>query len=783
MLYNYIKIAFRNLRSGGWYSALNIGGLAVVLAVSLLLSWWVRDELSFDRFHQEAKRVYQLNTHFGKGEEEMTLTSSPGPIGHLAVQRLPEIESVVRLGYFPSGTFLVNGQTFAEKDNLTYADSSFLDIFNGFRMIHGNADNPFTSPNSVVLTEKLALKFFGTTDVVGKSFVQVETNERFSVSGVLAEAPDNSSFRYNMYVNMQVRGKKFASEKSANESWDNYDFSTYIKLQPKTDPEAVGTKLTAIQTDLLKNKENAPDYLLQPLVDIHLQSVEGNEGAMQQVKILGIVALLLISIGCINYVNLTTARATRRNREVGVRKVVGAQTTQLAGQLLVESAMTLGLALLIALSLVYLLLSFYSEITGKAGRFSLTDPHAWQLLAGTLLFCFVMAGIYPAVLVSKFNPILMLRGQSNHSGGAGLRKTLVVVQFTLATILIGGTFVIGNQLRFIRERNPGFNREHVFTFNGKEFTPQFRQALAAETSISAISTSTDSPVNVSSGTTMVDWDGKDKNRTLIMAQMGIDKDFIPNFGIQLVAGKNFDGSKADETHFILNETAVKQAGIKDPVGKRFRHEGVEGVITGVVKDFSITSIRMPIWPLVLFSRPENNHVVHIHTTGQSASGAIAKAEKLWKQYMPQYPFEYQFLDEEYNRLYKAEQQTGQLFNFFAGVAILISSLGLLGLASFTAEQRTKEIGIRKVLGATVPDITVLLSRDFIKLVLIAIVIATPVTWFAIRHWLQGFAYKVDVAWWTLILSGMLSVVVALLTISFQSIKAALANPVKSLKAD
>ncbi|HEV7381191.1 MAG TPA: ABC transporter permease, partial [Dyadobacter sp.] len=685
MFYNYIKIAFRNLRSGGWYSALNIGGLAVILAVSLLLSWWVRDELSFDRFHHEADRVYQLNIHFGKGEEEITLTSSPGPIAHHAVEQLPEVESVVRLGYLPSGTFQINEQTFHEKDNLTYADSTFLRIFNGFSLIHGNTDIPFTQPNSVVITDKLALKFFGTSDAIGKSFIQVETNERYTVSGVLEEAPDNSSFRYDMYINMQARMKKFSGDQSADENWDNYDFSTYIKLKPDTYPRTVQTKLSAIQTSILKDKNNTPDYLLQPLSDIHLHSVEGNEGAMQQVQILGIVAVLLISIGCINYVNLTTARATRRNREVGVRKVVGAQTTQLATQLLIESVMTLVLALSISLLLVYIFLPFYSEITGKSGRLSLTDPHAWQLLSGTLLFCFIMAGIYPAIAISGFNPMLMLRGQSSQSDGAGLRKTLVIVQFALATVLIGGTFIIGNQLRFIRERNPGFNREHVFTFSGREFTPQFKQALAAQTSITAISTSTDSPVNVSSGTTEVDWDGKNKDRTLLMAQMGIDKDFIPNFGIQLIDGKNFDGTNADATHFILNETAVKQAGIKDPIGKRFRYESVEGVIVGVVKDFSITTIRIPIWPLVMFSRPADNHVVHVHTNGKSAPEAIVKAENLWKQYMPQLPFEYRFLEEEYNQLYRSEQQAEKLFNFFAGVAILISSLGLLGLASFTAE--------------------------------------------------------------------------------------------------
>jgi putative ABC transport system permease protein len=784
MIRNYFKIAFRNIRSGGWYSALNIGGLAVVLAVSLLLFWWVKDELTFDRFHADADRIYQVNVHFGKGEEEHTFTSTPGPVAVVAQQQIPEVEHVIRIGDYFSGTFRANGKTFTEKSNLAYADTNLLQVLSGFQVLYGDRKKLFLEPNSIVLTEKLARKFFGTTDALGKSLTNIENKDVYTVSAILADAPDNSSLKNNMYVNMDVRKNagKIKEGRSIDENWDDYGYGTYVKLIPGADPTAVAAKLTSIQASVLK-KENLSDFQLQPITDIHLHPVEGNESVTQQISILGMVAVLLLSIGCINYVNLTTARASRRSKEVGIRKVVGAASRQLALQLLIESLLTLCLALILSIALVQGLLPFYSNMTGKSGHFSLADPQAWQVLAGALFFCFVMAGIYPAYLVAKFNPILALRGRTNQAGGAMLRKSLVVTQFSLATILVVGTLVIGNQLRFIRERDAGFSRKNVFSFNGRTFTPQLKQSLAGETSITGISTSSDSPVNVMSGTANTDWDGKDKDRTIIMAQMNVDRDFIPNFGINLVSGSNFKGNKADSTHFILNETAIKQTGIKDPIGKRFKFEGTEGTIIGVVKDFSITSIREPIWPLIMYSKPEWNHMVHVHTTNDLTPAALASTEKLWKQFSPDFPFEYTFLDADYNQLYTAEQQTGQLFNFFAGIAIIISCLGLLGLVSFTAEQRTKEIGIRKVLGATVLNITTLLTRDFMKLVIISILVATPIAWYVTDHWLQGFAIKVKVEWWVFGVAALLAICTALATIGFQSVKAALADPVKSLKSE
>ncbi|NIJ53810.1 ABC transporter permease [Dyadobacter arcticus] len=785
MLKNYLKIGWRNIRAGGFYSILNIGGLSIVLAVTVLLLWWVKDELTFDNFHTDADRIYRINSHFGAGADENTFEYAPSPLAIAAVKSVPGVESAVRVENYPFRTFRVNGKIFTEKANLGQIDEHFLNLFNGFKILYGNPAKPFPSPNSVILTADLAMKYFGATNAIGKTFTTIENNRTFTVAAVMANIPDNSSINHQMLFPMSVRKEAYIADgswRTMDENWDDYGFEIFVKLSPGVNVKTVNAQFTAIKNAVRKKSEDSGDYRLQSLTEIHLYAPDGKNSGAVQVRMLGVIGLLLLSIGCINYVNLTTARATRRAREVGVRKVVGAGSMQLAGQLLTESLMTLSISLVLAILLIKGMSPLYGSITGKAGQFTLLGIQGWQFLTGTLLFTFVMAGIYPAMLVARFRPIQALQGRSSGVGDAGLRKGLVVLQFALATILISGTFVINRQLRYIRERDSGLSREHVFIFNGKDFSQQFKRELAGESDVISVSTSSDSPVNVFNATGGVDWDGKEANRMLIMAQISVDPSFIPNFDIKLAAGRNFDGNAADSTHFILNETAVKQAGIRNPIGKRFKRHGTEGTIIGVVKDFNITSIHEPIRPLVVFNSPESNKLVSVRTTGKSAKNALLAAEKLWKKYSPEYPFEFSFLEEDYDRFYKSEQKTAQLLNFFAGIAIVISCLGLLGLVSFTAEQRTKEIGIRKVLGATVLSITSLLSRDFMKLVVISILIASPIAWFALNKWLENFAYKIEIKWWMFAGAGLLAVITALLTISFQSLKAASANPVKSLRS-
>ncbi|MEO6687163.1 MAG: FtsX-like permease family protein, partial [Dyadobacter sp.] len=416
-------------------------------------------------------------------------------------------------------------------------------------------------------------------------------------------------------------------------------------------------------------------------------------------------------------------------------------------------------------------------------QFSVLDFDSIVILLGALILTFLLAGIYPALMIAGLNPIRALRGLSNQRNTSVLRKGLVVTQFALATILITSTLIIGSQLRFIRERNPGFNREHVFSFDAKKFALPLQQALSMEPSVKNVSTSSDSPVNVLRGTGTVEWEGKDPGSMPIFAYVSIDPSFIPSFEIKILDGRNFNGSPSDSVQFMLNEAAVKQMQLKNPVGQRIKVEGRDGEIISVVKDFNIASIHETIRPLILSSRPKINNIVLVKTTGESAATAVVAASKLWSKYAPEYPFDYKFLDAHYNDQYKSERQTEGLFNFFAGIAIVISCLGLLGLVSFAAAQRTKEIGVRKVLGASVASITTLLSKDFLKLVCIAIIIAVPVTWHFMGKWLDNFAFKVDIDWKLFLIGGLLTVFTAIVTIGFQSIKAALMNPIKSLKSE
>lgn len=789
MLRNYLKTAWRSLIGNRIYSLINIAGLAVVLAVSVLLFWWVKDELSYDRFHADADRIYRILAHFGQGVDENTWTGTPAPIAVAASKDVPGVEAVVRVrSLYDFRTYKIGGRTFTEKSEAqAFVDENFLDVFSGFTLRAGNPKAPFPTPNSVVMTEEMALKFFGTSDALGRTLVVADSSRVFIVGAVLNDLPDNSSLKYKLYFPMSLAKRTFGGNgewKRMDDDWGNYYFETFLKIAPNADWTQVGPKLTAIQAVARGKDAAGSDYRLQPLSQIHLYQPDGKDTGMRQVRMLGLVAVLLLFIGCVNYVNLTTARATRRAREVGVRKVVGAESKQLFGQLLTESLLTMALSLAIALLLIQGLLPFYGELTGKTTGFSLLDADVWMVLLGTLTCTVLLAGMYPALMISSFDPIRSLRGRSGQAGQAGLRRVLVVTQFALATGLIIGTMVIGGQLQFMREKDLGFDKEHTFVLGiGRDEAERFCQELQKVSSVRAVVTASNGLLGGGGSTGDTDWDGKAPGRSFIVQQMGVSPDFIPAYGISIAAGKNFTGTKADSTSFILNETAVKEAGIIDPVGKRFKFHETEGRIIGVVRDFNTQSIRQAVEPMLLYSNRRFYGQVHVKTTGADAAEAIAAAERIWKEVKPDEPFEYSFLDQTYDRMYRAEQRTGKLFNFFAGVAILVSCLGLFGLAAFTAEQRTKEIGVRKVLGASVTGIVALLSRDFLKLVLAGIAIASPLAWWMMNDWLADFAYRIAIEWWVFALAGGLAVGIALLTVSFQSIKAALMNPIKSLRTE
>lgn len=790
MLRNYFKTAWRGLINNKGYSVINIGGLAMALGIGILLLWWVKDELSFDRFHQHSDRIYRVNGGFGSGVSQEFSGSIVAPVATYARQQMPNVEDAVRIvDNYDMSPFKVQDKTLVE-ERAVYVDPSFFTFFD-FELLKGNRERPFADLQSVILTESAALKYFGQTEAVGKVLYSIPKKQNYVVSGILRDFPDHSSLKGNMFFPLEIVAKGYQANdywKSMDSDWGNWYARTFFRIDPRANLDRIAKTLTDVHH--ARNKyDQVTVYQLQPLKDIHLYRPNGEPGAMQEVKMMGLVALILLAIGCINYVNLATARATQRAKEVSVRKVVGAGRQHLIGQFMAESLLIFLVALVLAIGLIKGLESTYQELTGKTQPFSLADPQVWLVLVGALSFTLIVAGIYPALILSSFDPLKILRGKLTTGGkGVNFRQTLVVLQFAFSTALIVGTLIIGNQLRFMRERNLGYDRENTFAFWLTDEMSKHYDALKAELSrepsVRSVTAANNNLLGIGNTTGDTDWDGKPKNSMFIVARMRVEKDFISTFGLKMAYGETFTGAPADSMHYILNETAVKNTGIKNPIGKNFTLGQTKGTIIGVVKDFHFASLRQKVEPAVFYYRPNNNFSrIYIKTTGRDASKAVAAAEKLWKQYSPDYPFDYQFMDTQYNELYKSEQRTGQLFNFFSGIAILVSCLGLFGLATFTAQQRTKEIGIRKVLGASITGIVALLSKDFLKLVLIGILIASPIAWWTMSEWLKAFAYKIDLEWWVFALAGFLAIAIALLTVSFQSIRAALMNPVTSLRSE
>jgi putative ABC transport system permease protein len=793
MFRNYLTVALRNLGRNKVYAGINIAGLALGLATALLLLLWVQDELSYDRFHRNAPSIYRVVAHIGTGGNRQTWENTQGPVATYALKEVPGVQNAARVARTYDMTLFTHGNnTFTESNN-AYVDPAFFSLFD-FGLVKGDPRKPFPDKHAVVLTESMARKYFGTGEPLGK-VIQVDQKDNFTVSGVIKDLPANSSIRFDFFFSIDLMKEKQYPPgsywKSLDNDWGNYKLTSYLLLQPGTSLEAVAGKLSHIlHTHHPNYKDSGATvmYALQPLADVHLYAPDGTENGAQTVRIFLVVAMVVLVIACINYVNLSTAQAMQRAREVGVRKVIGANRGQLFAQFLGESALVFVIALVLAIGIMHALMPLYNELSGKTMTLNLFRPQTALTLVGALGVTLLLAGIYPTLLLSSFQPLQVMKGKlsAGHSG-ASFRRVLVVLQFAVSVVLIVGTLVMKGQLQYIREKQLGYDRENVFSFGMRgEMGGRFesiRNELLRQTGVMGVTRAGGNLLEIDNTTSDTDWDGKDAQHMVMIHPMAVDEALLETFRMPLAAGKGFTGSKADSTHFILNETAVRETGIKDPVGKRFKLWDTEGTIIGVVRDFHFTSMRQKIEPAVFFYQPEWCWNVYVKTTGRDAPKAIAAAEKLWKTFNPAYPFEYHFMDDSYDRMYRADQRTGTLFDCFAAVAILISCLGLFGLATHTAQRRVKEIGIRKVLGASAADLVALLSKEFIRLVAIAFLLASPVAWYAMNQWLQKFAYREEIAWWIFVLAGGLAVLIAVLTVGLQSVKAALANPVKSLRSE
>lgn len=796
MIKNYIKTAWRNILQNKFYATINVAGLTVGLVVGLFMLLWVQDELSYDKFNTKAKNIYKVGIVGGTGISKQIFSSIIAPVATYAKSEIPEVKDAVRIMGIGDAPFKYKDKVFYESD-FAFTDPSYFTVFD-FNLVKGDKRNPFPDNNSLVVTESTAKKYFGNEDPIGK-IVTMGQDEQVKVTGVIPDYPANSSFQYHVLLPISrfndlayIKSKKTYDNKtivpSMDADWSMFGFETYLLLKnDKVNTAALEKKMQAIHE---RNKpEDAPvPYLTQPLLKMHLYRPDGTDGGMSTVTTFAIVALMILVIACINYVNLSTARSMLRAKEVSMRKIIGAGKFQLFMQFMVETALLFFIASVLAFVLMIVLLPHFNQFSGKQIALDLSNYNIWLCIILTLVGTLAASSIYPALLLSSFEPLKALKGKISVSiGNVAFRRILVVLQFSASIILIIGTLVIGNQLRFIRNKNLGYDKENIFSFTMRDGMQKdfnvMKTELLKNPAVLSVTRAGRNIITNGSSTGDNDWDGKPANSNMWFNQIYSDKDLIPFFNMKILAGENFKGVVADSAHFLVNETAVKEMGIKDPIGKRLRIQTRNGTIIGVVKDFHFTTIHKKIEPAVFQYQPDYCWRAYIKTTGKDAQKAIAATLASWKQYNNDVPFNYAFLDESYNKLYTTEQKQGSLFNLFATIAIVISCLGLFGLATYSAQVKTREIGIRKVLGASVAKIIGLLASEFMVLIIIAIIIAIPIAWFAMNSWLQDFAYKINVGWMVFLFAGGGATLIALATISIQSVKAALANPVKSLRSE
>lgn len=789
MIKNYLKTAWRNLKASKFYTLINMSGLAIGLATAIMLLLWVRHELSYDRFHQDYRNIYLLSAHFMSGDKETSWSGVPGALSVFA-KSIPQVRSLVRISE-DEGQVLADGdrRKLIDGNHTAFVDSTFFSIFD-FPLLRGHRQQLFPNSHSAVISRSLAVKIFNSVDVLGKLILF--RKEHFTITGVMEDFPENSSLQLDALFPMSLYAQQFTANggngdwKTIDEDLGNYAFKTYVKLQASTDPAAAARDFTAAYKKA-RNGDSKTKFTLQNLAGIHLTAIDGNDAALKMVHIFLLVAILLLAIAAINYVNLSTARSLIRAREVGIRKIIGATKFQLFFQFVTETLLLFAVATAIAIGLIFLLMPLYNRISGKALHFSLADAQMWKVIGVSILGTLAASSIYPALVLSSFRPAQSIKGRAAVGMSAGLfRKILVVFQFTISVCLIISTLVISRQMAYVRQMDLGYDKNYVFTVplshEVVNHIDAVKNELKKETGVVGVSLSNIYDMsNFGNATGDLNWEGKPEGRSQIIGQALVDEDFIPTMGIQLLEGGNFSGSPADSNHYIVNEAAVKAMGLKPPyVGQPITFHERPGVIIGVMKDFNFQPLKEKITPILFFTWWKGN-ILFIRTTAKDAQQAIAAAERQYKKYAGDLPFSYSFLDKQFEEKYRADQRAGMLFKLFALIAIFISCLGLLGLATYMAQVRTKEIGVRKVLGASIANVVNLLGKDFILLVALAILLAVPAAWYGMNKWLEDFAYRITIRWWMFALAGLLAILIAMATISYQAIKAAVANPVNALR--
>lgn len=799
MLKNHIKIAWRNIIKNKGVFSINIMGLALGIASCLIITLFVIDELSYDKFNEKANEIARVVFRAKVNGEEIKEGAVMAPVGRTLKQEFPEVLDATRIRRIGTPKITIENQSYRD-GAFAFVDANFFNVFT-LPIIDGNSRSPLDEPNTAVLTKGEAEKYFGASDPIGKLFYLEGQEQPFRVTGIIEEVPQNSHFHFDIFASIE------GLDEAKSNSWFRGDFFTYLLLRKGYDLAGLESKLPYIIEKYLGskmleemgvtfeefNKENQLGLRLQNLTDIHLHSDNSAYSELEQggdikyVYIFSAVALFMLLIACINFMNLATASASKRAKEVGIRKVLGSNKKQLLYQFLSESFIATFLAMLFAAILVVISLPFYNELAGKELEFDyLWQPSVLLTLLLLTLLISVLAGGYPAFFLSSFKPITALKNKFlGGNKNKGVRSGLVVFQFVISAGLILATLVVNKQMQYMQNKDLGYDRDQLLVIREAYLLGNdqaaFKNEILKNPKISSITNSAFTPAgNSDRNQTMVYVDGKFSRR---MPVYNIDENYIPTMGMQLVAGRNFSKEfGADSTNVIINQTAAKVLGLgKHPLGKTITEGNNTTVRTviGVVKDFHFTSLHKPIDPLFMMYAPYGGLIIKAKSADMS--GLIADAQTLWNSFGSNESFGYTLLDESYRQTYVTEQKMGTLLNIFAILTILVACLGLFGLVTFTAEQRFKEIGIRKVLGSSVPQIVGMLSKDFLLLVTISFVIAFPLGYYLMDKWLQGFAYRIQMSWWLFALAALITLLIAFVTIGWNSLSAATMNPVKALR--
>ncbi len=810
MFKNYLKIAFRSLKKQAFFTFLNTFGLAIGMAGGLLVALYVYDELTFDTMFTDAHRIYRVDADIKFGGAEMHSAENAPPMAAVLKNDLPEVENAVRIRDVGSVLIKKSESTDNTKEEkVAYADASFFDMF-GLTLLEGDAKSALEEPNTMVLSKATALKYFGTRKVVGETLV-LNNKEVYTVTGIVEDLPKKSFLRtHKIFLAMA------GNEASKEEIWGSLNYFTFIKLIPTAHESTIKKHLEGILDKYMlpwaqkyfpgMNKEsflasgNYVRYYTIPLTDIHLYSNRDTElsanSTIQNVYILSFIGLFLILLATVNFMNLSTAYSLKRAKEVGIRKTLGSNRGHLMVQFLTESGLVTFIAMLFAVAFAFFALPFFNSMAGREIIFPFTKPFFWIILVAMSLILGLLTGSYPAFFMSQFLPIKSLKGGSNTSeGGSKVRNTLVVFQFAISVFLIVSTLVVFKQLKFIQAKDVGFSKDQVLVvkdaYAAGDKLQTFKQKVANLGSVKSVAVSSFMPTPSARGNSSFFEQGSmAQEHAIQMQKWKVDEDYLQTLNMKLIAGRNFNAARiSDSTAVIVNEATLANLGVsaEQALGKRIT-EDVDSEnpvfydVIGVVKNFHFKSLRENIEPLGLFMQPSRGSVA-VKLEASNFTATIGAIQNIWQKVAPGQPFNYAFLDDEFNRTYEAEQRLGKIFITFTILSILIACLGLFGLAAFNAEKRTKEIGVRKVLGATVSQISYRLTVDFLKLVMVGILFSLPVAWFAMNRWLLDFSYRINIGWQVFVLAAAIALAVAIITVSYQSIKAALSNPVKSLKTE